>query len=95
MLATSRIKRTFAASLTKKQLPKEKYMNRIEWMGHRMKNEYHDTYDWVPEVMTSIDPAPAYVYPAIPKGGITERKRRTAQDATDMFRVQSLNRRLK
>lgn len=48
-------------------------MNRSEWMANRYKNESHHTYDWVPEIMTTIDPSPAYHNPGSPKmGGIRE-----------------------
>ena len=35
-------------------------MNRSEWMANRFKDGNIDTYDWVPEVMPSISPAPVY-----------------------------------
>lgn len=35
-------------------------MNRSEWMGNKFKNQNVGAYDWVPEIVTSITPAPAY-----------------------------------
>ena len=62
-------KRSFAranqGTLTRKQVPKERYMNRSEWMAHRYKNESESTYDWVPEIFTTLDPSPRYHDPAV------------------------------
>lgn len=46
--------------LRKSEVPRERYMNRTEWMGNTFKNENIGAYDWVPEIITSIDPAPRY-----------------------------------
>jgi hypothetical protein len=35
-------------------------MTRSEWMANKFKNQNLGAYDWVPEVMTTIDPAPRY-----------------------------------
>lgn len=43
-------------------------MNRSEWMANKFKNNNLGTYDWVPEIMTSIDPAPTYHDKAEKKG---------------------------
>ena len=41
-------------------MPKDRYMNRSEWMGNKFKNQNLGSYDWIPEIITSIDPAPQY-----------------------------------
>ena len=67
-------------------------MNRSEWMANRYKNEDHSAYDWVPEIMTSIDPAPAYHNPGRPKmGGIRENLRKRAREGQDLFRNAQVN----
>ncbi len=48
------------ATLKKSEIPKERYLNRSEWMANRYKDSTTASYDWVPEVMPSIDPAPSY-----------------------------------
>ena len=35
-------------------------MNRSEWMGNKWKNQNVGSYDWLPEVITRINPAPNY-----------------------------------
>ena len=35
-------------------------MNRSEWMANKFKDGNMNTYDWVPEVMPTINPAPVY-----------------------------------
>jgi hypothetical protein len=42
-------------------------MNRSEWMANKFKNQNLGSYDWVPEIMTSIDPTPRYHERADPK----------------------------
>jgi hypothetical protein len=44
--------------LKKSEVPVERFMNRSEWMGNKFKNESIGAYDWIPEIMTKIDPAP-------------------------------------
>ena len=44
-------------TLSRAQVPKERFMNRSEWMANKFKNDPM-AYTWVPEVMTTIDPAP-------------------------------------
>jgi hypothetical protein len=65
------LKRNFAArantgTLSKNEIPKERFMNRSEWMANKFKNQNTGTYDWVPEVMTSINPTPAYHNKSMP-----------------------------
>ena len=52
----------------KNEVPKERFMNRSEWMANKFKNQNVGTYDWVPEIMTSIDPAPTYHEKALKPG---------------------------
>jgi hypothetical protein len=33
-------------------------MNRAEWMANKFKDNNLGTYDWVPEIFTTISPAP-------------------------------------
>lgn len=53
--------RQAAPTLARREVPKERYMNRSEWMANRFKNHNLNAYDWVPEIVTSIDPAPRYM----------------------------------
>ena len=53
-------------SLSKAQVPKERFMNRSEWMANKFKNDPM-AYSWVPEVMSTIDPAPQYHNNGYPK----------------------------
>jgi len=39
-------------------------MNRLEWMGHRFKDNNSDAYDWEPEVFATVEPSPRYQNPA-------------------------------
>ena len=48
------------------QVPKERFMNRSEWMANKFKDDPM-AYSWVPEVMTTIDPAPGYHNSGHPK----------------------------
>ena len=57
-----------AGSLKKSQIPTDRFMNRSQWMANKFKDGGHNTYDWIPEVMVSIDPAPQYLNP--PKSDI-------------------------
>ena len=40
-------------------------MNRSEWMGNKFKDSNTGSYDWIPEIITSIDPAPKYPHKAL------------------------------
>lgn len=55
-------------------------MNRSEWMGNQFKNESVEAYDWVPEVFSTIDPAPRYHNKALGdqagRGGVRLRQAR-------------------
>ena len=67
-------------------------MNRSEWMANRYKDHSEDTYDWVPEIMTTIDPAPAYHNPGrVKMGGLRENLRKRAREGLDNFRNPSIN----
>lgn len=35
-------------------------MNRAEWMANKFKDNNQGTYDWVPEIFTTITPSPEY-----------------------------------
>jgi len=62
-------------------------MNRLEWMANRYKTESVGAYDWVPEVMTTIEPGPAYPSSGFPKvGGTRLSARRRAAEGADAFR---------
>ena len=95
-MLTNMCRRHFAAratqgSLTKNQIPKERFMNRAEWMANKYKDNSDDTYDWVPEIMTTIDPAPRYFDGGRNRGGIRENKRRRGIEAMDAVRNASIN----
>lgn len=47
-----------------KHVPTDHYMNRLEWMGHRFKDNNSDAYDWEPEVFATVEPSPRYQNPA-------------------------------
>ena len=66
-------------------------MNRSEWMANRVKNDA-TAYEWVPEVMTSIDPAPAYAERGYPKvGGRRLTASRRATEGAAAFRSSLTN----
>ena len=71
-------------TLSKNEIPKERFMNRSEWMANKFKNQNLGTYDWVPEIMTSIDPSPSYHNPSMPKkAGPYHIKRTRASEGID------------
>jgi hypothetical protein len=81
-----------AEHLKRSQVPKERYLNRSEWMAHRYKNETVDTYEWVPEIMTDIVPGPKYHNPGhVKQGGIRANKMKRAAEGLDAFRNPIIN----
>jgi len=44
--------------LTKNDIPTERYLNRSEWMNNQFKDSNSESLDWIPEIITHIDPAP-------------------------------------
>ena len=56
-----------SGTLMKNEVPKERFMNRSEWMANKFKDKNLNTYDWIPEIMTSIDPSPTYHNKAMEK----------------------------
>ena len=56
-------------------------MNRSEWMSNKFKED-NMSYGWVPEIITSIDPAPSYHNKALEsKGSLLNLKKRRANEA--------------
>jgi hypothetical protein len=79
-------------SIPRSQIPKERYMNRAEWMGNKYKDNNLGTYDWVPEIFTTITPSPEYHNKATQKkGGIKFNKYLRASEGMDSFKNSILN----
>jgi len=79
-------------SIPRSQIPKERYMNRAEWMGNKYKDNNLGTYDWVPEIFTTITPSPEYHNKATKKkGGIKFNKYLRASEGMDSFKNSILN----
>jgi len=72
-------------TLKKSEVPKERYLNRLEWMGNRYKSGDNGHYDWVPEVMITIDPAPNYYNKPVISGR-HRRALKTQGEAHALFR---------
>lgn len=66
-------------------------MNRSEWMANKFKNDPM-AYAWVPEVMTTIDPAPQYHNSGYPKkSGMRLTAQRRASEGAAAFRNSIMN----
>lgn len=67
-------------------------MNRAEWMANKFKDNNLGTYDWVPEIFTTITPAPEYHNKAMQKkGGIKFNKYLRAGEGMDSFKNSIVN----
>ena len=61
-------------------------------MAYRYKNESIDTYEWIPEIMTSINPGPTYHDRGHEKsGGLRANKMKRATEGLDNFRNPIVN----
>lgn len=74
-------------SLSRREVPQEKFMNRAEWMANKFKNQNEGSYDWVPDVMSTISPAPQYVNKGMkPVKGNAARKRMMQDEGVGVFK---------
>lgn len=62
-------------------------MNRSEWMANKFKNQNQGSYDWVPDVTNTIDPAPQYVHPGMVESkGLKANKRMRQDEGMGVFK---------
>ena len=47
-------------TLKKSQVPRQPHLSRVDWMHNQSKTPNTEAYDWKPELLTRIDPAPNY-----------------------------------
>lgn len=48
------------STLSKKEIPHERFQNRSEWMNNQFKDNNTESLDWIPEIILHINPAPTY-----------------------------------
>ena len=79
--------RSSVGTLSRAQVPKERFMNRSEWMANKFKNQNQGSYDWVPDVMSTITPAAQYVNKGlVPSKGNQANKRMRQDEGTGVFK---------